>query len=38
MHPNFVSQMREIEIFCEDCKLAAPVGFFQGHRASFSCT
>ena len=27
-HPNFVSQEREIEIFCEDCKLAAPVGFF----------
>ena len=28
--PNFVSQAREIEIFCEDCKLAAPPVFFQG--------
>ena len=29
MHPNFVSQAREceIEIFCEDCKLAAPLAF-----------
>ena len=24
-HPNLVSQAREIEIFCEDCKLAAPL-------------
>ena len=29
-HLNFVSQAREIEIFCEDCKLAAPLGFFSG--------
>ena len=29
-HPNFVSQAREIEIFFEDCKLAAPLGFFRG--------
>ena len=28
--PNFVSQAREIEIFCEDCKLAAPIAFFRG--------
>jgi len=27
MHPNFVSHAREISIFCEDCKLAAPLGF-----------
>jgi len=30
MHPNFVSQVREISIFCEDCKLAAPLGFSRG--------
>jgi hypothetical protein len=43
-HPNFVSQAREIEIFCEDCKLAAPLGFFRGsgprcrlHRLCHSC-
>ena len=34
-HPNFVSQEREMEIFCEDCKLAAPVGFFGGFGPSF---
>ena len=28
--PNFVSQAREIEIFCEDCKLAALLAFFRG--------
>ena len=29
MHPNFVSQVREIEAFCEDCNLAAPLAFFR---------
>ena len=29
-HPNFVSQAPEIQIFCEDCKLAPPLGFFRG--------
>ena len=29
-HPNFVSKVREIESFCEDCKLAAPLGFLRG--------
>ena len=29
-HPNFVLQAPEIEIFCEDCKLAPPLGFFRG--------
>ena len=30
-YPNFASQAREIEIFCEDCKLAAPLdlAFFR---------
>lgn len=28
-HPNFVSKVREIEIFCEDCKLAIPLGFLR---------
>ena len=37
-YPNFVSQAREIEIFCEDCKLAAPFSFFSGLWASFLCT
>jgi len=36
-HPKFVSQAREIEIFCEDCKSARPSRFFQGLLASFSC-
>ena len=27
MHPNFVSQAREIKIFCEDCKLVALLVF-----------
>lgn len=30
MHPNFLSaclQLRKIKGFCEDCKLAAPLGF-----------
>lgn len=43
-HPNFVSQAREIEIFCEDCKLVAPLGFlrafgprFRVHRLRHSC-
>ena len=35
MHPYFVKQAREIEIFCEDCKLAAPLGFFSGLRPRF---
>ena len=35
MHPNLVSQAQEIEIFCEDCKLAASLGLFQGLWASF---
>ena len=26
-HPKFVSWAREMEIFCEDCKLAAPLNF-----------
>ena len=34
-HPNFVSQAREIEIFCEDCKLAAPLSFFRGFEPRF---
>ena len=34
-HHNLVSQAREIEIFCEDCKLAAPVGFFRGFGPHF---
>ena len=34
-HPNFVSQAREIEIFCEDCKLAAPLSFFRGFGPRF---
>ena len=34
----FVSQVQEIKIFCEDCKLATPPVFFQGPWASFSCT
>ena len=34
-HPNFVSQVREIKIFCEDCKLAAPVGFFRAFGPHF---
>ena len=34
-HPNLVSQAREIEIFHEDCKLAAPVGFFRGFGPRF---
>ena len=34
-HPNFVSQVQEIKIFCEDCKLAAPVGFFRGFGPHF---
>ena len=34
-HPNFVWQAREIEIFFEDCKLAAPLGFFQGPWPSY---
>ena len=29
-HPNFVSQAPEIQICCEDCKLAPPLGFFRG--------
>ena len=29
-HPNFVSQALEIQIFCEDCKLVPPPGFFRG--------
>ena len=29
-HPNFVSQAPEIQIFCEDCKLEPPLGFFRG--------
>ena len=29
-HPNFVSQAPEIQIFCEDCKLVPPLGFFRG--------
>ena len=29
-HPYFVSQAPEIQIFCEDCKLAPPLGFFRG--------
>ena len=29
-HPNLVSQAREIEIFCEDCKLAAPLALCRG--------
>ena len=32
---NFVSQAREIDIFCEDCKLAAPLGFFRGFEPRF---
>ena len=36
-HPNFVLQAREIEIFYEDCKLAAPLGFSKRLWASFSC-
>ena len=28
-HPNFASQARAIESFCEDCKLAAPLAFFR---------
>ena len=35
-HPNFVSQAQEIEIFCEDCQLAAPVSFFRGFEPRFS--
>ena len=35
MCPNFVLQVREIEIFCEDCKLAAPVGFYRGFEPRF---
>ena len=34
-HPNLVSQAREIEIFCEDCKLAAPLSFFRGFEPRF---
>ena len=34
-HPNFVSQAQEIEIFCEDCKLAPPVGFYRGFGPRF---
>ena len=34
-HPNFVSQAQEIEIFCEDCQLAAPVSFFRGFQPRF---
>ena len=29
-HPNFISQAPEIQIFCEDCKLVPPLGFFRG--------
>ena len=29
-HPNFVSQAPEIQIFCENCKLAPPLGFIRG--------
>ena len=29
-HPNLVSQARVIEIFCEDCKLAAPLALCRG--------
>ena len=35
MHPNFVKQAWEIEIFCQDCKLAAPLGFFSGFGPRF---
>ena len=34
-HPNLVSQAREIENFCEDCKLAAPLGFFRSFGPRF---
>ena len=34
-HPNLVSQAREIEIFCEDCKLATPLSFFRGFEPRF---
>ena len=34
-HPNYVSQERDIKIFCEDCKLAAPPGFFTGFGPRF---
>ena len=33
--PNFISQVEEIETFCEDCKLAAPLGFFWGFELRF---
>ena len=34
-HPNFVSRAREIEIFCDDFKLAAPLSFFRGFGPRF---
>ena len=34
-YPNFVSQAREIEIFCEHCKLAAPLAFLRGFGLRF---
>ena len=35
MDLNFILQMREIENFCEDCKLATPLGFFRGFGPLF---
>ena len=35
MYPNLVLQAREIETFCEDCKLASPLGFFRGFGPRF---
>ena len=38
MHPDFVLaylQLREIKIFCEDCKLVTPPGFFRGFAPHF---
>ena len=34
-NPNLVSQVREIEIFCEDCELAAPLAFCRGFGPRF---
>ena len=44
MHPNFVKQASELETFCQDCKLVAPLSVsgalglvFRVHRRRHSC-
>ena len=34
-HPNLVLQAQEIQIFCEDCKLGAPLAFWRGFSHVF---